>query len=105
VYLGLPKNSLPDPKSPFFIGTLALFSAGVRTNAHKEFKPAQFTFNADRAVHSALEVNRTELPLVFVPSGPLLNGKPSVSKVKSPVRIGSISLSMGARKEREAQKE
>jgi amidohydrolase family protein len=105
LYLGLPANSIPNPESPFFVGTMALFSAGVRGPAHKEFKPAHFTFNANRAIAASLERNRAELSLVFVPSGPLVNGKPSRPQVKSPVRIGTVDLSVGIPKEREVEKE
>jgi hypothetical protein len=90
LYLGLPANSIPNPESPFFVGTMTLFSAGVRGRAHKEFKPARFTFNANRAIATSLEKNRVELSLVFVPSGPLVNGKPTRPQVKSRVRIGTV---------------
>jgi len=105
LYLGLPANSIPNPESPFFVGTMTLFSAGVRAHAHKEFKPAHFTFNANRAIATSLERNRAELSLVFVPSGPLVNGKPSRPQVKSRVRVGTVDLSVGIPKEREVEKE
>jgi tyrosinase len=97
VFLGLPPNAAPNPESPFFVGTLALFSAGVRSQSHGEFKPAHFTFHANRAVLEGLRANqgRGQLRLVFVPSGPLINGKPTRPKVEAPVRIGTINLSIG----------
>jgi hypothetical protein len=99
VYLGLPPNAAPNPESPFFVGTMTLFSAGVREHAHGEFKPAHFRFHANRAVVEALRTNQEQLRLVFVPSGPLMQGKPTRGKVESPVRIGTINLSVGRKGE------
>jgi Common central domain of tyrosinase/Polyphenol oxidase middle domain len=98
VFLGLPPNAAPNPDSPFFLGTLALFSAGVRNQQHGEAKTAHFTFRANRAVTEALRMNQGQLRLVFVPTGPLIDGKPSRPKVEAPVRIGTINLSIGREK-------
>ena len=100
VFLGLPPNAAPNPESPFFLGTLALFGAGVRSQAHGEFTPAHFTFRANRAVLAALRAGQGQgqLRLVFVPTGPLIDGKPSRPKVEAPVRIGTINLSIGTEK-------
>lgn len=95
VYLGLPANSPPNPESPFFVGTMTLFAAGVRAHAHGEFKPAHFRFRANRAVLEALRTNQEQLRLVFVPTGPLMEGKRTRGKVESPVHIGTINLSVG----------
>lgn len=95
VFLGLPPGAAPNPESPFFVGTLALFSAGVRSQAHGDYKPAHFRFRVNRAVLEALRTNQGQLRLVFVPSGPLINGKPSRPRVEAPVRIGTIKLSIG----------
>jgi Common central domain of tyrosinase/Polyphenol oxidase middle domain len=101
VFLGLPPNAAPNPESPFFVGTMSLFSAGVRSKSHGDFKPAHFRFRANRAVLEALRMNQGQLRLVFVPSGPLINGKPSRPKVEAPVRIGTINLSIGSEKPQE----
>ncbi|HZS29541.1 MAG TPA: tyrosinase family protein [Candidatus Angelobacter sp.] len=94
VYLGLPPNAAPNPESPFFVGTMTLFGAGVREHAHGDFKPAKFTFRANRAILAALKSRQEQLRLVFVPSGPLMNGKPTRPKVQSPVRIGTVNISV-----------
>jgi hypothetical protein len=33
VYLGLPPNAAPSSESPFFVGTVALFSTGIRSRS------------------------------------------------------------------------
>jgi tyrosinase len=101
VYLGLPPVAAPNPESPFFVGTIALFGAGVRAHAHGDFKPAHFSLRANRAVATALRSNQEVLRLLFVPSGPLIDGKPSRPKVESPVRIGAINLSIGKATQKE----
>jgi hypothetical protein len=105
VYLGLPPNAAPNPESPFFVGTMALFGAGVREHAHGDFKPAKFTFRANRAILAALRSRQEQLRLVFVPSGPLMDGKPTRPKVQSPVRIGAVNISVAREELQEPGKE
>jgi hypothetical protein len=99
VYLGLPPNAAPNAESPFFMGTMTLFAAGVREHAHNGFKPAKFTFHANRAIQAALKSRQEQLRLLFVPSGPLIEGKPSHPKVQSPVRIGTVNISVASEKQ------
>lgn len=102
VYLGLPPNTAPNPEGPFFVGTVALFAAGVRAHAHGDFKPAHFTFHANRQILAALRGNQEQLRLTFVPSGPLIDGKPSRPRVEAPVRIGAVNISVGRNEERKS---
>jgi len=74
----------------------------VRSHAHGEFQPQRFTFNATRAIEAALRTKQEKLPLVFVPTGPLIDGKPSQPKVQAPVRIGAINVSLARSEERKA---
>jgi hypothetical protein len=104
VYLGLPANASPNPESPFFLGTMTLFGAGVREHAHGDFKPAKFSFRASRAILAGLRSNQGQLRLLFVPSGPLIDGKPSRLKVQSPVRIGAVTISVAREKQEEPGK-
>jgi hypothetical protein len=101
VYLGLPPNAAPNPEGPFFVGTVALFAAGIRAHAHGDFKPAHFTFQVNHQILAALRGNQDQLRLTFVPSGPLLDGKPSRPKVEAPVRIGAVNISIGREKPQE----
>ena len=94
VYLG-PATAETGPGSPFFVGTVGLFSAGIRSRTHGEFKPAHFTFPVNRAIAASLRTDTEHLRLLFAPSGPIVDGKPSRPKVKATVRIGSINLSVG----------
>jgi hypothetical protein len=103
VYLGAPPNAALSAESPHFLGTMTLFAAGVREHAHGGFQPAHFTFNANRAIEAALRTRQEKLPLVFVPTGPLIDGKPSHPKVQSPVRIGAINVAIGRNEERKGE--
>jgi hypothetical protein len=98
VYLSPPGTNKLDPKGPFFIGTLAIFGAGVR-GTH-DFKPATFTFVADKAVQRALSGGAGKLALTFVAAGKLVNGKPSKPKLGADVRIGSVDMLVQTRKRR-----
>jgi Common central domain of tyrosinase/Polyphenol oxidase middle domain len=100
VYLGLPPNSQFNAESPNFLGTVSLFSAGIRSHSHGQFKPEHFTFPAKKALEAAMRSKEEKLPLVFVPTGPLMEGKPSRPKVQSPVRIGAVNLSIARNEER-----
>lgn len=92
VYVGLPANTAADTKSPHYVGNIALFGAGVRSDAHHEFKPARFDFPINRAIAPALKGGQETVPVTLVPSGILVDGKPSRPKVESKVRIGRVSL-------------
>jgi Common central domain of tyrosinase/Polyphenol oxidase middle domain len=87
-----------QPGGPFFIGTMAMFGAGVR-GAH-DFKPATFTFVADRAVQAALRSGADRLALTFVAAGRLVNGKPSKPQIGANVRVGSIDVLVQTRRRR-----
>jgi hypothetical protein len=98
VFLAPPNIKRLDPGGPFFIGTLAMFGAGVR-GSH-EFKPATFTFVADKAVQAALRGCTDKLALTFVAAGPLVNGKPSKPQVGANVRVGSVDVLAQTRRRR-----
>ena len=99
VYLGKPANLAATAESPNFLGTVSLFSAGVRSHTHGEFKPAHFSFPANRALEAALRSNQERMELVFVPTGPLVDGKPSQPKVLAPVKIGSLGIAIAHQQE------
>jgi len=95
VYLGAPKGAKLSTDGPFFVGNIALFGMGIRNETPKgqKFMPASFTMVADRAIMAGLNENPSGvLPLTFVPSGPLIKGKPVVPKLRSKVTIGKVSL-------------
>src|SRR5262249_42710424 len=79
VYAGLPKGTPPDVHSPHHIGSLLLFGAGIRSEAHKghkEFKPARFLNPLNRALEAALKRPESDLTVMFVPVGIVVEGKP-----------------------------
>lgn len=100
VYVGLPTDATPEPKGVFFVGNVVIFGAGVRTNAHGEYHPAHFSFDASRAIAEALKRKEKELRITFVPHGVLINGKPSRPKAAASVRIGSADLMIQTERER-----
>jgi Common central domain of tyrosinase/Polyphenol oxidase middle domain len=99
VFLTPPNVTRLDPNGPFFIGTVALFGAGVREGA-REFKPATFTFVADRAVQTALRTGADELALTFVAAGPVRDGRPSRPRVAARVRVGEVTMLVQTRRRR-----
>ena len=89
----LPAGKDPDPESPYFLGTVAIFSTGVRMQGH-ESKAAEFSFPLDRAVAQALRSDSGKLEITLVPSGILINGKRSEPKVAARVRINRVSIAV-----------
>jgi tyrosinase len=92
VFVGAPKDTTPDSQSPSFVGSVALFGAGIRHVATHEFRPARFLFPMKRALAAVLQENKGQLPIRFVPQGVLVEGKPLAPDLKSPVRIGRIGI-------------
>jgi hypothetical protein len=99
VYLGGSPNAAVNVDSPAFLGTVSLFSAGVRSHVHGEFKPEHFSFPVGRALEAAFRSNQEKPLLRFVPSGPLIDGKPSTPKLQAPVRIGAVNIAIARQQE------
>jgi tyrosinase len=83
-----PREAQLDPKSPFFVGTLPLFSLGLP--AHHGSKASSIEFPVDRALARSLSEN--ELQVKFLPAGPLVRGRPGAAKPRAQVRVGRVSL-------------
>ena len=94
VYVGLSPDAKLDAESPSYVGNVVLFGAGIRSEAHNEFKPAHFAFRIGRAIASSLKAQEDRLPVTFVARGILVDGKQVQPKVESQVRVGEISLSV-----------
>jgi tyrosinase len=101
VYLGLPPNAQPDSKSPFYVGNIALFGRGVKSEAHGGHMPAHFRFKLNRAVQAHLRANTARVaadegrvPVTFVPIGPEVDGKQTRPKGEVPLRITQAALSI-----------
>ena len=93
VFVGLPENVSPSTESPHYVGSVALFGSGIRSGArHKKFLPARFVFPLNRALTISLEKSVEQLSVRFVPQGVLAEGKLLPPEVKSPVRIGHMTL-------------
>jgi hypothetical protein len=92
VFVGLPVGAKPDSESPYHVGNLALFGAGIRSEAHHEFKPAHFIFVINRAIQASLTAGDQRLLVTFIPEGILIDGKPTRPELQSTVRIGNANL-------------
>jgi tyrosinase len=103
VYLGLPAGAKADPQSPNYLGTISLFSTGVRSHTHGEFKPAHFTFPINKALDAALSKEGEKPQLTFVPSGPIVEGKRALLKMQAPIHIGSVNISVAKQQEQKEE--
>ena len=103
VYVGLPVGQEPTTENLHFVGNIALFGSGIRSevHGHHKFMPAKFSFVINRALEESMRSNAEKLDVTFVPHGVLIDGKPSRPEVKSKVRIGSASLVVATEKEGE----
>lgn len=96
VYVGLPAKATPDTSSVYYVGNVALYGAGIRSEAKERFKPAHFAFRLNRAVQAVLKAGSDKsLSVTFVPHGVLVDGRPSRPSVQSPVRVDQAMLSIG----------
>jgi hypothetical protein len=99
IFVGLPEGKEPERDSSSFVGSLSLFGVGIRDEKHHKFTPGHFEFPLNRAMQAALKANPERVVVTFIPIGIIINGKPSRPEVKSPVRIGKVSLTRETRKE------
>jgi tyrosinase len=102
VFVGLPANAAPNTESPFFVGTVALFGPGIRSEARAMAgmdMSAHFIYPINRAIEAALRANEVTAQVTFVPHGALIGGKASRPEVKSPVQIGQARLMVETKKE------
>ncbi len=102
VYVGLPAGVPPSPTSPYFVGKMALFGAGVRSDTHTghQFHPAVLKFNIEKAITLATQTGAATIPITFIAAGILVNGQPVPPRVHSPVTVanGEIIIVTKARR-------
>ena len=100
VYVGLPVGVAPDPTSPYYAGRLALYGAGVRSDAHHTFTPARLRFNATKALKAVLANGGTNAPVSFFVKGIVVNGQQQIPPVQSTVTVTGGKFVEGSRKRR-----
>jgi hypothetical protein len=100
IYVGLPAGVLPDPTSLYYVGRLALYGAGVRSDAHHTFTPATLRFNATKALKAVLSSGGTNAPVSFFVKGIVVNGQQEVPPVQSTVTVTGGKFVEGTRKRR-----
>jgi tyrosinase len=89
VYVG-PAGFKPNPKSPYFVGVLTLFGAGLKTRK-EHYHPAEFTYPIDTAILGA--GGEATLQVTFVPiSGVEVGGRPQPAQVRADVTIAEIGI-------------
>jgi len=89
VYAGLPANVQPNAASPYFVGNVAMFGDGIKSEPGRPF--AEFIFPLNRAIAASGDVSA--LAVTFIPSsGVVVAGRPTVPAVRVLVRIGQINL-------------
>jgi tyrosinase len=94
VFFGPPLEKAPEEESPYRVGALALFGQGIHSDSHDKFEPAHFSFPINRALLASLKAGVERWAITFVPQSILIDGKPSVPKVESEVKIGKASISV-----------
>ena len=100
VYAGLPAGKEPEADGPYYLGTISLFSAGIRSNKRHDYKPADFSFSLNRALAAAMQTNSDKLEITVVPSGILIDGKRTKPKVAAPAKIARVSIAIENRQKR-----
>ena len=97
VYAG-PRGVRPNPNGPYFVGNVALFGSGIRSEAPVGFKAAHFVFPLNGALRAARHAHAAHLVLTFVPRG--TEGAGSHPKPLSPVRVGRAGIAVEDEKPR-----
>ena len=93
VWVGLPPGTAAAAEIPSHVGVVALFGAGIRSEASGHaFMPAETVLPLNRAVREALQTKNESLEVRFVPLGILIDGKPTTPKVRATLRIGKVRV-------------
>jgi hypothetical protein len=104
VYLGLPPDAPASSDSRSFLGTASLFSRGILSYSTEPGSNAVssslgFLFPAAPALRAVIKSKQSRVLVRFVPSGPLIEGKPSQPRVQGTVRCGPVNLALVSFKE------
>lgn len=89
VYVGPPEIEL-DPESPWFVGMLALFSAGLKTRT-EHYHPAEFAYPIDKVIRAAGDASNLQVHFVPV-SGVEVKGQPQPARVRTDVRVAEMDV-------------
>ena len=89
VYVG-PPGLKPNPESPYFVGVLALFGAGVKTKS-EHYHPAEFVYPINKAIIAAGDA--AQLQVTFVPvSGVEVKGRAVPAQVRANVTVAEMNI-------------
>jgi hypothetical protein len=92
VYVG-PTGLEPIVGSPFFVGVLTLFGAGIKTSLQYKGSTSA-VYVIDEALEQSIRRDASGIEMVFSPSGPLRNGKVVVLPVEAPISVGKASIKL-----------
>jgi hypothetical protein len=99
VYVGLPAGTVGNPTSPFYVGKLALFGKGVRSDFPRGgFQAATLRFNATKALKTVVDSGGTSAPLSFFSKGIVVDGKQQPGNPQSDVTVASGKFIVQTRK-------
>jgi hypothetical protein len=97
VYVGLPVGVAPGTALPSYVGKMALFGPGVRSDAHGNFKAATLTFNATKALAAVVNPGGVSATVSFYARGILVDGKRVKPVVESTVNVTSAEFRVSTR--------
>jgi tyrosinase len=89
VYVG-PAGLKTNPESPYFVGMLGLFGAGIQTRRN-HYHAAEFAFSINKAIWAASDASA--LQVVFVPvSGVEVQGRSQPAQVRADLKVAEMSI-------------
>lgn len=89
VYVAPTGHARLEPQTPFFVGTVALFGDGIKSERQKPF--ARFAFPIDQALRAS--ANAPAVSVIFVAtSGVEARGQQAPVTIAATVRVGSVAL-------------
>jgi len=99
VHVGAARGASLQAESPSFVGNVAMFGEGIKSEGHHEPAGARFVFPIRAALLKQLASGSARVSLTFVPRDILIDGKPGTPKPEASVRVGRVSLVVETRKE------
>ena len=102
VYVG-PEGLQPNPASPYFVGMLGLFGAGIQAR-REHYRPAEFAFPINRALWGATDASKLQVILVPV-SGLEAQGRSLPAQVRADVNVAAMTIVVDRAMEQPPQSE
>jgi Common central domain of tyrosinase/Polyphenol oxidase middle domain len=94
VYVGLPVGGMPNPTSPYYVGTIGMYGPGIADQPPDGNEPATYNLPINTAVLTALQAGELTVPVTFVPHGVMVGGQLTLPKQLSTMSIAQSQLSV-----------